>query len=236
MKKFFSCLLAVTIMLSSIPFAANADELSSVPESGGVTEDTSVSESGNESEAEPPSSSSDMEADDTSSSEESSEVMEGTDNSGAQLESQPSDVKTNEGVNSINNEIEFGNVEVRVFSRDSQKNMDSVTAELVIDGNSLTGKTSKPQDDITLFTFESIPNGTYKLFIKGDNYETYEQEVTVNNNVNKIRVINTHRYNQSYIETDENMGSFGYGDFNSDSIIDELDKNELIDALETGSK
>lgn len=119
-------------------------------------------------------------------------------------------------------------ITLQLTKENGQVNQQKTTLNKMVDG----------QTSQSTVTFKQLEPGTYTATITADGYQTYTQNLTLNKEEKKISIYTDFLDGYEYSVNNPHPGVLqkihNYeSDFNNDQVINELDKDLLIDAIST---
>lgn len=82
--------------------------------------------------------------------------------------------------------------------------------------------------------FSDLANGTYTLAVSGSGFETYKQELTVQDNVASVQVYTSFLAGFTYSDDQLHPGALIIGDATDDGSVDQEDVDAIVDQIQAG--
>lgn len=99
----------------------------------------------------------------------------------------------------------------------------------VSDGNISIGEASGSSKWFS----DEVPVGKYTLIVKGEGYETYEQEIKVEESLANVVLMNGYIEGYTYSKGEKHPGVLRMGDVNGDGKLETEDMNIILDDIES---
>lgn len=90
---------------------------------------------------------------------------------------------------------------------------------------------SEGEPVVQTVVFSDLESGRYQLSVSGSGYETYEDEIRVEDNISKIVLMNDYLPGYTFKKGEAHPGILKLGDVNGDEKLDEDDLEELLEAI-----